>query len=90
MGIMKKVAVLVVIFSIALTGKSLGLSMEGFLVWAIAIITVSELYSILQNCYAIMTGVILTEFDTLSYTIKKLGEKVRSTLEQMIELPTKK
>lgn len=85
MGVLKKITVLIAIFAVALAGKSVGFQMEGFLVWTIAIITVAELYSILQNCYAVMTGTILSEFDALSLVIRSLGEMVRNMLEKLLE-----
>lgn len=50
----------------------------------------SEFYSIIQNVYAIRTGIILPEYDAISIALKKLSQFVEDMIEKLTTFPKKK
>lgn len=83
--LMKKIATLFSILSIALIFKGLNLSSEQYVVWIISIFITAEGYSTLQNIYAIRTGKILPEFDVISIVLKNIGEFFKQKIEDMVK-----
>ena len=83
--LMKKIATLISILSIALIFKGLNLSSQQYVVWIISIFITAEGYSTLQNVYAIRTGKILPEFDVISIVLKNIGEFFKQKIEDMVK-----
>lgn len=89
-GALKKIAVVVALFAIALVIKGVGLDGTAYLKGVLGILIASEGYSIIQNIYAVRTGKILPEFDVISLLLKSLGEFMRYQIEKAIKVSTAK
>lgn len=50
----------------------------------------AEFYSIIQNVYAIRTGIILPEYDAISLALKKLSAFIEKYIDKLTEFPNKK
>ena len=50
----------------------------------------AEFYSIIQNVYAVRTGVILPEYDVISIALKRLTGAIQDFIEKLTALPKKK
>ena len=83
--LMKKVATLMSILSIALILKGIGIDDHKYVTSVLGIFIMAEGYSTIQNIYAIRTGKILPEFDVLSLIIKTIGEFFRDRIENAVK-----
>lgn len=50
----------------------------------------AEFYSIIQNVYAVRTGIILPEYDAISIALKRLTGVIQDFIEKLTTLPKKK
>lgn len=73
-GIVAKLLIILVIFSIALSGKILGMQIDGLIQGSIAVLTLGELYSIIGNVYSVKTGKPKVEIDAMSYILNRVKE----------------
>jgi hypothetical protein len=55
-----------------------------------SILIMAEFYSIIQNVYAVRTGVILPEYDAISIALKKLTGFIQEFIEKLTTIPKKK
>jgi len=55
-----------------------------------SILIMAEFYSIIQNVYAVRTGVILPEYDAISIALKKITGFIQEFIEKLTTLPKKK
>ena len=55
-----------------------------------SILIMAEFYSIIQNVYAVRTGVILPEYDVISIALKRLTGVIQDFIEKLTTLPKKK
>lgn len=83
--VMKKIATLISLLSVALVFKGLSINEQKYVVWILSIFITAEGYSTLQNVYAIRTGKILPEFDVISIVLKNIGEFFKQKIEDMIK-----
>ena len=51
----------------------------------LSILLMSEFYSIIQNVYAVRTGIILPEFDAISMAVKKLWDIIKKTIDSLLK-----
>lgn len=73
-GLLSKLLLLLVPLSIALAGTVIGENLSALVKSSIAILTLSEAYSIIGNVYAVKTGKRVPEFDAISVILKKIRE----------------
>lgn len=85
LGVMKKVATLMSVLSVALVLKWLEIWEWRYITSMLWIFIVSEWYSTLQNIYAIRTGKMLPEFDVISIVIKNAWEFFKQKIENMVK-----
>lgn len=83
--VMKKVATLVSVLSVALVFKWLDINEQKYVMWILSIFITAEWYSTLQNIYAIRTGKILPEFDVISIVLKNIWEFFKQKIENMVK-----
>lgn len=69
--------------------KSFKLDPGVYVTTVLSILIMSEFYSIIQNVYAIRTGIVLTEYDAISVTLKKLASFIEGTIERLTTFPKK-
>ena len=55
-----------------------------------SILIMAEFYSIIQNVYAVRTGVILPEYDVISIALKRLTGAIQDFIEKLTTIPKKK
>jgi len=55
-----------------------------------SILIMAEFYSIIQNVYAVRTGVILPEYDAISIALKRLTGVIQDFIEKLTTIPKKK
>lgn len=82
--VMKKIATLVSLLSVALVFKWLSINEQRYVVGILSIFITAEGYSTLQNVYAIRTGKILPEFDVISIVLKNIGDFFKQKIENMV------
>jgi len=54
------------------------------------ILIMAEFYSIIQNVYAVRTGIILPEYDAISIALKRLTGVIQDFIEKLTTIPKKK
>ena len=55
-----------------------------------SILIMAEFYSIIQNVYAVRTGIILPEYDAISIALKRLTGVIQEFIEKLTTIPKKK
>ena len=63
---------------------------EYYVQTVLSVLIMAEFYSIIQNVYAVRTGVILPEYDAISIALKKLTGFIQEFIEKLTTLPKKK
>jgi len=63
---------------------------EYYIQTVMSILIMAEFYSIIQNVYAVRTGVILPEYDVISIALKRLTGVIQDFIEKLTTLPKKK
>lgn len=87
---MKKVASLVFLFSGGLVLIAFSMNPSWYVNTVLSILIMAEFYSIIQNVYAIRTGIILPEYDAISLALKKLSAFIEKYIDKLTEFPNKK
>lgn len=87
---MKKMASLLFLFSGGLVLIAFKLDPAWYIQTVLSVLIMSEFYSIVQNVYAIRTGIILPEYDAISITLKKLTKFIEECIERLTTFPKKK
>ena len=83
---MKKIAAVIAVMTVAIVFKDLGLDPKTYVSGALSIFIMVEAYSIMQNYYAIRTGVILPEYDVISMLIKAFMDFLRRKIEKIVKV----
>lgn len=86
LGLMKKVATLIVFLSLALILKGLEIDESQYIKGVLSIFIAAEGYSTLQNVYAIRTGKLLPEFDVISLFLKALGDFIKERIDSAVKV----
>lgn len=81
MGAMKKAGTACFLLAFALVLKGINVPSQWYVETILSILIMAEGYSIMQNVYAVRTGVILPEFDVLSKLIKLIGAVIKGKIE---------
>ncbi len=63
---------------------------EYYVQTVLSVLIMAEFYSIIQNVYAVRTGVILPEYDVISIALKRLTGVIQDFIEKLTALPKKK
>ena len=63
---------------------------EYYVQTVLSVLIMAEFYSIIQNVYAVRTGVILPEYDVISIALKRLTGVIQDFIEKLTTLPKKK
>jgi hypothetical protein len=63
---------------------------EYYIQTVLSVLIMAEFYSIIQNVYAVRTGVILPEYDAISIALKKLTYFIQGFIEKLTSIPKKK
>ncbi len=56
----------------------------------LSVLIMAEFYSIIQNVYAVRTGIILPEYDVISIALKRLTGVIQDFIEKLTAIPKKK
>lgn len=80
LGIVKKLVLFIVLISIALGIKWVGLDANTYISTILSVLILSEVYSTIQNTYTIRTGKHLTEYDVISVLLKLIWSKIEQLL----------
>lgn len=86
LGLMKKIATLIVVLSLALILKGLEIDESQYIKGVLSIFIAAEGYSTLQNIYAIRTGKLLPEFDVISIFLKALGDFIKERIDNSVKV----
>ena len=89
-GIMAKFVTLMFLFSGWLVINFFKIDPEYYIQTVMSILIMAEFYSIIQNVYAVRTGVILPEYDAISIALKRLTGAIQDFIEKLTTLPKKK
>ena len=63
---------------------------EYYVQTVLSVLIMAEFYSIIQNVYAVRTGVILPEYDAISIALKRLTGVIQDFIEKLTAIPKKK
>ena len=63
---------------------------EYYIQTVLSVLIMAEFYSIIQNVYAVRTGVILPEYDAISIALKRLTGFIQYFIEKLTSIPKKK
>lgn len=63
---------------------------EYYVQTVLSVLIMAEFYSIIQNVYAVRTGIILPEYDVISIALKRLTGAIQDFIEKLTALPKKK
>ena len=63
---------------------------EYYVQTVLSVLIMAEFYSIIQNVYAVRTGIILPEYDVISIALKRLTGAIQDFIEKITALPKKK
>lgn len=63
---------------------------EYYVQTVLSVLIMAEFYSIIQNVYAVRTGIILPEYDVISIALKRLTGVIQDFIEKLTTLPKKK
>ncbi len=88
-GIMTKFVTLMFLFSGWLVINFFKIEPDYYVQTVLSVLIMAEFYSIIQNVYAVRTGIILPEYDVISIALKRLTGAIQDFIEK-ITLPKKK
>jgi len=88
-GIMTKFVTLMFLFAGWLVINFFKIEPDYYVQTVLSVLIMAEFYSIIQNVYAVRTGVILPEYDVISIALKRLTGAIQDLIEK-ITLPKKK
>ena len=63
---------------------------EYYIQTVLSVLIMAEFYSIIQNVYAVRTGIILPEYDVISIALKRLTGVIQDFIEKLTTIPKKK
>ena len=63
---------------------------EYYVQTVLSVLIMAEFYSIIQNVYAVRTGIILPEYDVISIALKRLTGVIQEFIEKLTSIPKKK
>lgn len=63
---------------------------EYYVQTVLSVLIMAEFYSIIQNVYAVRTGIILPEYDVISIALKRLTGVIQDFIEKLTTIPKKK
>ena len=89
-GIITKFVTFLCLLSGGLVINHFDLSPQYYIQTVMSILIMAEFYSIIQNVYAVRTGVILPEYDAISIALKKITGFIQEFIEKLTTLPKKK
>ena len=88
-GIMTKFVTLMFLFAGWLVINFLKIEPDYYVQTVLSVLIMAEFYSIIQNVYAVRTGVILPEYDVISIALKRLTGVIQDFIEK-VTIPKKK
>lgn len=80
-GVVSKMMLLLLLFSIAITAKIVGFEPEAYVSSAIVVLALGELYSIVGNIHSARTGKSKSEFDAVAFLLRKIRDILDKTLQ---------
>lgn len=89
-GIITKFVTFLCLLSGGLVINHFDLDPKYYIQTVMSILIMAEFYSIIQNVYAVRTGVILPEYDAISIALKRLTGFIQDFIEKLTSLPKKK
>ncbi len=89
-GVMAKFVTLLFLLSGGIVVKYFTESTGLYVQTVMSLLIMSEFYSIIQNVYAVRTGILLPEYDAISITLKKITGLIREYIDKLTSLPKKK
>ena len=89
-GIVTKFVTLLCLLSGWLVINFLKIDPEYYVQTVLSVLIMAEFYSIIQNVYAVRTGIILPEYDVISIALKRLTGVIQDFIEKLTTLPKKK
>ena len=89
-GIVTKFVTLLCLLSGWLVINFLKIDPEYYVQTVLSVLIMAEFYSIIQNVYAVRTGVILPEYDVISIALKRLTGVIQDFIEKLTAIPKKK
>ena len=89
-GIVTKFVTLLCLLSGWLVINFLKIDPEYYVQTVLSVLIMAEFYSIIQNVYAVRTGIILPEYDVISIALKRLTGVIQDFIEKLTALPKKK
>jgi len=89
-GIVTKFVTFLCLLSGGLVINHFDLSPQYYIQTVMSILIMAEFYSIIQNVYAVRTGVILPEYDAISIALKRLTGVIQDFIEKLTTIPKKK
>ena len=89
-GIVTKFVTLLCLLSGWLVINFLKIDPEYYVQTVLSVLIMAEFYSIIQNVYAVRTGIILPEYDVISIALKRLTGAIQDFIEKLTALPKKK
>ena len=89
-GIITKFVTFLCLLSGGIVINYFDLSPQYYIQTVMSILIMAEFYSIIQNVYAVRTGVILPEYDAISIALKKLTGFIQEFIEKLTSIPKKK
>ena len=63
---------------------------EYYIQTVLSVLIMAEFYSIIQNVYAVRTGIMLPEYDAISIALKKITGFIQDFIEKLTTIPKKK
>ena len=88
-GIMTKFVTLMFLFAGWLVINFFKIEPDYYVQTVLSVLIMAEFYSIIQNVYAVRTGVILPEYDVISIALKRLTGVIQDFIEK-VTIPKKK
>ena len=88
--VVTKFVTLMFLFSGWLVINFLKIDPEYYVQTVLSVLIMAEFYSIIQNVYAVRTGVILPEYDVISIALKRLTGVIQDFIEKLTAIPKKK
>jgi toxin secretion/phage lysis holin len=73
-GVLSKLLILIALFSVAITARSIGFDARDLVMGAVNVFTLAELYSILGNIHSARTGQKKVEFDAVAFLLRRVKD----------------
>lgn len=85
MWVLKKFLTVLIVYTIALVAKGVGIPASHFLEWGLSILIMAEWYSAIQNIYAFRTWKVLPEYDVISIILKWMSKYLEDKINKTIQ-----